>query len=700
MKKLLKSAAITVLTAITAVLFCFSAFAAWDNENIHYGYYYHGDDETCFKWVEDPVLKKAMVLGIVDYDGSTPILPSVLSYYDDESGLYTDYTVTDIKFKPSSEDYPRSIFIPASVTSIEGVGFWQDWESFWDYEDELESSEPEIEKIPGFVICCVKGSYAETYANRNGFSVRYFSEISESDVRLSAESFYYNFYDEIEPEVTVTLNGEKLSENRDYVVEYENNHSIGTAYVRITGIGNYFGSVKKSFSITKIPAKEVSVSLYENEVEYNGYKQRPYFTVKYKDYYLDEDYDYTVSYSNNVFPGTASAKITFIGDRFTGTKTVTFKIVVAPVTNLSAEANSDASVTLYWSWYGEKEPVKYNIYRYNTKTKKYEYIGKCKNRYMGFTDKNTVQLTNYTYRIIPVISEKNGKSFNGKPANVSVMTPLSQPKVSGALYQKSIKLTWEKNARADGYIIYRQTVRKTSLSGKKKLATITQNGKRTYTDSTINPKYTYYYTVCAYKKIGNKTYYSLDGSYCRSDTASTILAGAKLKKRTSIKVYNTQGSKTTSYTYNISQRDQQVLKKFADKHFKKGMSREEKLRYTLNWINKNVIYATGSNWDKICAKGYADAVFTYKLGQCVQYNGAMAEMMAYLGYDAYIIQGYRGNYQSGRIWQHFWCEVNINGRVYLMETGNYDCDGNWSYFLTPYSETSGYIKNKKNLGYT
>ena len=34
-----------------------------------------------------------------------------------------------------------------------------------------------------------------------------------------------------------------------------------------------------------------------------------------------------------------------------------------------------------------------------------------------------------------------------------------------------------------------------------------------------------------------------------------------------------------------------------------------------------------------------------------------------------------------------------------METGNYGCDGNWSYFLTPYSETSGYIKNKKNIGY-
>lgn len=69
--------------------------------------------------------------------------------------------------------------------------------------------------------------------------------------------------------------------------------------------------------------------------------------------------------------------------------------------------------------------------------------------------------------------------------------------------------------------------------------------------------------------------------------------------------------------------------------------------------------------------------------------------MVYLGYDAYIIQGYRGTYK-GNHWQHFWCEVNINGTKYLMETGNKK-DGDWWYFLTPYKYTSGYIMNCKDV---
>lgn len=83
-----------------------------------------------------------------------------------------------------------------------------------------------------------------------------------------------------------------------------------------------------------------------------------------------------------------------------------------------------------------------------------------------------------------------------------------------------------------------------------------------------------------------------------------------------------------------------------------------------------------------------------KLGQCAQYNGAMAAMTAYLGYDACVIQGYRGSY-SGYHWQHFWCEVNIQGRRYLMETGNYGKDGSWSYFMCPYEQTSGYVINQQ-----
>lgn len=701
MKKLKKSILFVFVVTAAAVLFCVFAAGAWDFETTYYEYLSRGDTETRIGWVADYAQKKAMVTSVRNWgETSTALVPEKIYVYDDYD-VETQFTVTALKPKLYDEPEYDKIYIPKSVTEIENVGYLEDWVGyeFW-YDENDDNFEPEITKIENFTIVCVKGSFAETYAKKNGFNIEYIYEITENNISLGADSFIFTGED-IEPSVTVTVEGKTLTQGTDYTVSFENNFDVGTAYVEITGRGNYIGSVKKAFSIIKVPAEKVTIDVDETVFEYDGSTQKLYFDVMYNEDYLYEGEDYKVAYSNNTYPGTATATLTFIGKRYSGTRTFTFKIIIPQVTDAQIEANADATASLSWSFesYWFCKISRFDIYRYDAKQKKYVYIGKAAAGYFGsFTDKNTAQLTKYTYKIVPVLSA-NKKTYGGAAVTVSVMTPLLQPSVTGVLYKNSIKLKWKKNAKADGYIIYRRTVKKTSLSGAKKVGTLNKNTLCTFTDKTISPKYNYYYTVRAYKKIGNKTYYSLDGSFCRSDTPSTILAGAQLKKRDSIKVYNTQGAKTTSYTYTISKRDMQVLKKFADKHFKKNMSREEKLRYTLNWINKNVIYATGNDWNKICSKGYADAVFTYKLGQCVQYNGAMAEMMAYLGYDAYLIQGYRGSRSTGRIWQHFWCEVNINGRVYLMETGNYDCDGNWHYFLTPYSETSGYIKNKKFLGY-
>lgn len=51
------------------------------------------------------------------------------------------------------------------------------------------------------------------------------------------------------PKVTVTNNGELLSENIDYSVSYNNNIDVGNAVVKINGIGKYCGSVTAQFVI-------------------------------------------------------------------------------------------------------------------------------------------------------------------------------------------------------------------------------------------------------------------------------------------------------------------------------------------------------------------------------------------------------------------------------------------------------------------
>lgn len=62
----------------------------------------------------------------------------------------------------------------------------------------------------------------------------------------------------ITPSVVVTVAGKKLVKGEDYTVSYYNNIKVGTAYVVVTGIGNYRLSVKVPFQIVKTVNKTQS----------------------------------------------------------------------------------------------------------------------------------------------------------------------------------------------------------------------------------------------------------------------------------------------------------------------------------------------------------------------------------------------------------------------------------------------------------
>jgi len=61
----------------------------------------------------------------------------------------------------------------------------------------------------------------------------------------------------IKHNLSVTISGQTLKENYDYVLAYENNTNAGTAHIIIKGIGDYEGSITKSF---KIIPKDISGS--------------------------------------------------------------------------------------------------------------------------------------------------------------------------------------------------------------------------------------------------------------------------------------------------------------------------------------------------------------------------------------------------------------------------------------------------------
>ena len=146
--------------------------------------------------------------------------------------------------------------------------------------------------------------------------------ISKASVTLSTSTYAYDGKAK-KPGVTVKLNGKTLKNGTDYTVSYSNNTKVGTATVKITGKGNYTGSVSKTFKI-KNNFKKATISGISNK-SYTGKNITQSVTVKFSGKTLKNGTDYTVSYSNNKNIGTATVKITGKGS-YTGTITKTFKI--------------------------------------------------------------------------------------------------------------------------------------------------------------------------------------------------------------------------------------------------------------------------------------------------------------------------------------------------------------------------------------
>ncbi len=153
-----------------------------------------------------------------------------------------------------------------------------------------------------------------------------------------------------------------------------------------------------------------------------------------------------------------------------------------------------------------------------------------------------------------------------------------------------------------------------------------------------------------------------------------------------ITVYNRQAG-GIDFTIKLSDNDIAIIEQFAAEHFPENSTLAEKLYITHQWIHYNVDYAyAGEKWNSIVNKSYVDAIFNYKRGQCVQYNGAMASVLAYYGYDVYMVRGWT---RPGV--QHYWTECVVGGQTYLVECGNSGKNGDyWQYFFKEYPNPGAY----------
>lgn len=179
-----------------------------------------------------------------------------------------------------------------------------------------------------------------------------FIELVATDVTLDETEFTYTG-SEIRPNVTVRVNGQLLTLDKDYYLDYADNIEVGEAKVIVTGIATsgYAGTVEHPFFIrekqeeqepefTLITLTDDMVTMERTEFVYSGQPIEPAVTVTVEGRQLEKDKDYAVEYVNNLIPGTGTVIVRGIATAsetlgYTGEIRKSFTITEAPQTEPS-----------------------------------------------------------------------------------------------------------------------------------------------------------------------------------------------------------------------------------------------------------------------------------------------------------------------------------------------------------------------------
>ena len=234
-------------------------------------------------------------------------------------------TSADTSISVESAYYNGSEQKPAVSVTHNGKKLTPDTDYTVTYTNNIEVTDYARARITG------QGNYKGTLTQY--FTIRK-QDISNCSIILSADSFPYEGSDK-RPEVTVKSGNNTLTASSDYTVSYSNNRAVGTATVTISGRNNYTGSASKSFRIVPADIANFTASLSASTFGYDGSKKKPSATVRSGNKTLTSGTDFTVSYSNNVNVGTASAVITGKGN-YSGSITKEFIITPADFSKLTA----------------------------------------------------------------------------------------------------------------------------------------------------------------------------------------------------------------------------------------------------------------------------------------------------------------------------------------------------------------------------
>lgn len=248
---------------------------------------------------------------------------------------------------------------------------------------------------------------------------------------------------------------------------------------------------------------------YDSSHNYKGSAIKPSVKVTDGKKTLKAGTHYTVTYSSNILPGTATITLEGIEKNgYAGKKVLYFKINV-PRPELSAETSVDSALI---RWKKISTATGYIVRLYNSQTGGYDDMAKVSGDSCRI--KNLVAGKKYIFAVKTyiIIGTKEYQSQQSEII-VSVKVPKVQNLKASAVTKNSVKLSWSKVTGADRYEVYMST------NGKSwsRRATVTT---ASYTVKSLKSNKKYYFKVRAVDGTAK-------GSFSSGKSATTLLSTPK-----------------------------------------------------------------------------------------------------------------------------------------------------------------------------
>ena len=426
------------------------------------------------------------VAGVENYTGT------VTGKFTIAAKSLTDESITvDYESKVSYDEQKPS---ESNVSVYDGT---RELKKDTDYTVTYENNAVETTDAQIFIVG--KGNYKDQI-ERTFIISKEIVSIADAKVTVN-KSFVYNGSAQTpeKTDITVKLTDGTILDSAAYeIVPVDKNIDAGEVNISVRGLAEYgySGTASGTYMISQKNITECQVH-YSSSVDYTGAECRPGVTVMDGEAVeLTKDKDYTVSYSNNTNPGTATITIKGQGN-YTGTYTGSFTIVKKNDPTPEKINLSSAVITVADQTYtGQALIPSITVVLNGAVLPASAYtIAYSNNVNVGTATVTVTGQGNYV--------GSASATFTIKAAAKPVTPTVTKPGKVKGISVKSVKTTsatlkWKKVSGASGYMIYR----KNPSTGKSKLVKTVSSKTVSYKATKLKSATKYTYTIYAYKLSG------------------------------------------------------------------------------------------------------------------------------------------------------------------------------------------------------